>query len=137
MALLHQPVMSPKVLPDGNPYLLKAELCVFITSCLDLWMSFDFCGPCGHLSNKWQFSEHSSVNILSFQVTLLHDLNWLSEKLHKAEISYHKHVLAPVSSHSDPSPNLFLSVKGSGFSQYSVFFLLFNAVIALYLWVVE
>lgn len=69
MLLLHQPVMSPKVLPYGKPCLLKAELCVFITSCLDLWMSFDFCGPCGHLSNKWQFSEYSSVNIPSFQVT--------------------------------------------------------------------
>lgn len=67
--MLHISVVSPGAWPDGNPCLLKAELCVFITSCLDLWMSFDFRGPCRHLSNKWQFSEYSSVNIPSFQVT--------------------------------------------------------------------
>lgn len=69
MSLLHISVVSPEVWPDGNPCLLKAELCVFITSFLDLWMSFDFRGSYRHLSNKWQFSEYSSVYILSFQVT--------------------------------------------------------------------
>lgn len=135
MLLLHTPVISPEELPDGSPCLLKAELCVFITSCLDLWMSFDFCGPCGHLSNKWQFSDYNSVNIPSFQLAPC-SMTWINYL--KFFIGQKYPVISTSWFPSVPTriPGcLFATVQVSEFSKdaHSVPALLLNVVITSYM----